>query len=859
MKIDENKIDVEMSDVFKDKTSEFRMESSAIAFEILTTKIYTRPVDAIVRELACNARDAHIEAGTQDRPIEIFLPSSQTYDNPFKAYREAVSSDHFTIRDYGTGLSPEQIENLYTVFFSSNKRDTNDLTGCFGIGSKSPFAYSDTFSVASYYNGKKHLYVMSKSATGVPSVTSIASTDTTEDNGLEISIPVKSQDITKFQSAAQWLFAFETKPRIACPEFNHKDFDVRYKYFHLKTPGDFSIRILPLSDEFQESTRHIEMGGVIYGMPRILNTHNIWTQDFYRGSMIILRMPTGSLSPSPSREEIHLDVDGKAEKAIRKELDRNKESLRQWLNKHQETKPTDINEITSWLLGYFDKIHKVSRFASMRFANITNLISKKLTSGLRDDLLDTTLHLKNYTPHCFKIKEKDTEKEVCDHKAIIVDTDCKLLTLTLGKTKFLNTGSRYRNPAPHVELYITKFTVDWQDEEFFAPYANSFMQYRKPTLIVIDSLRKYTLAYDYINNNNSIRKFTWIAGFKEGATYTNSRSIPVLENPDAFINKFNDLYQEHYYYDIIKLSDIVNAEEEYRKEEKKNNTGFTTSTPATRPKTRPLYERIVDQNGALLPIPYRYSDSPIPYQKFSYEYFEKLLKTKTVRYITLSSRAANGCYGHIEPEAFQHFNAQLISHIVAKYMQLNGHGRAPIILLKETWQDKVPNTWECVDTYVSKALENLQEVINYHGLHKPTVCKNVNQYLGDLYKVHIDDQETTFRSNEFRALYKAINHQYDSLPTGLFREYESMHWEEKTNSHSMILSSLDSLNRAYYRAYGKELNVSSSKSALKVHSLVIDEVFRRLRYVPTSIYALITDSAPYVGVNLNLKEGYSYV
>ena len=77
------------------KETSFSIKASPIAFDILSNKLYSDPILAIVRELLCNAYDSHVVAGTTDIPIDITFPNNL--------------ENTFTIRDYGTGLSKESI------------------------------------------------------------------------------------------------------------------------------------------------------------------------------------------------------------------------------------------------------------------------------------------------------------------------------------------------------------------------------------------------------------------------------------------------------------------------------------------------------------------------------------------------------------------------------------------------------------------------------------------------------------------------------------------------------------------------------------------------------------------------------
>ena len=154
--------------------STFKISASPVAFDILSSKLYSNPILAIVRELLTNAYDSHKAAGKEDIPIKVNFPS---YLEP-----------NFIIRDYGLGLSKEDVMEMYTTFFSSTKSDSNDFTGCFGLGSKTPFSYTTSFSVNSYWNGTKYYFIATKKD-GLPNIFFVKEEPTEEENGLEISIP----------------------------------------------------------------------------------------------------------------------------------------------------------------------------------------------------------------------------------------------------------------------------------------------------------------------------------------------------------------------------------------------------------------------------------------------------------------------------------------------------------------------------------------------------------------------------------------------------------------------------------------------------------------------------------------------
>ncbi len=81
----------------------FTIQNSPLAFEILSSRLYSDPMTAIIRELLSNAYDSQCLVGKENVPIKVQLPD---YLNP-----------NFIIRDYGIGLEKDEVLLLYTSFF----------------------------------------------------------------------------------------------------------------------------------------------------------------------------------------------------------------------------------------------------------------------------------------------------------------------------------------------------------------------------------------------------------------------------------------------------------------------------------------------------------------------------------------------------------------------------------------------------------------------------------------------------------------------------------------------------------------------------------------------------------------------
>jgi len=182
---------------------EFRIRNSAKAFSILSSGLYANKIRAIIRELSCNAVDSHVAAGKKGTPFDVHLPN--------------VLEPWFSIRDYGTGLSHDQVVNIYTTYFESTKTASNEFIGALGLGSKSPFAYTDNFSVIAVKDGVKGIYTAFINEQGVPSIALMTSENTTDPNGVEVKFSVNDRpDFERFRSEATKVYTyFKDRPVIS--------------------------------------------------------------------------------------------------------------------------------------------------------------------------------------------------------------------------------------------------------------------------------------------------------------------------------------------------------------------------------------------------------------------------------------------------------------------------------------------------------------------------------------------------------------------------------------------------------------------------------------------------------------------
>ena len=77
---------------------------------MFTKNIYSNPIGMVVREITSNCYDSHTEAKVNS-PVVI----RKTFD-------KLDNSHYISFIDYGVGMSPDRVENIYGVYFKSTKR-----------------------------------------------------------------------------------------------------------------------------------------------------------------------------------------------------------------------------------------------------------------------------------------------------------------------------------------------------------------------------------------------------------------------------------------------------------------------------------------------------------------------------------------------------------------------------------------------------------------------------------------------------------------------------------------------------------------------------------------------------------------
>ena len=177
----------------------FTINFDAKMARILADGLYSDKVQSVIRELSCNAWDSHVMAGKVDTPFQVHFPTTL---EPW-----------FSVQDFGVGLSHQQVLDIYTRYGASTKTDSNDVIGQLGLGSKSPFALTNAFDVTARKGGSENHYSMYRNEHGMPCVAHLGENTTTEQDGVIVKVPVRSEQRREFMDKAREVYKwFPVKP-----------------------------------------------------------------------------------------------------------------------------------------------------------------------------------------------------------------------------------------------------------------------------------------------------------------------------------------------------------------------------------------------------------------------------------------------------------------------------------------------------------------------------------------------------------------------------------------------------------------------------------------------------------------------
>jgi len=415
-------------------TSEFKIRSTAHSFRILSSGLYSNKIRAIVRELSTNAADSHIQAGIPETPFEVHLPS--------------LLEPWFSVRDYGTGLDYDDVLDIYTTYFCSTKTDSDDYTGALGLGSKSPFAYTENFSVTTIKNGIQNIFSAYISEVGVPSIALLSTNTTNEPNGLEVKFSVlNTSDYRKFRDEAQYTLQwFRVHPTVIGA--------------YTKSVRTYTHESIIPGAHIGDSGPCAVMGNISYPLNNIPNL-DILPEDvraFLRYG-VELHFGIGDLEVAASREE--LSYTPKTIAAIVHKLEQFSSALSAWISDEVDK----IDGVWGKTTFLYDK-HQSSIYR----AAVTGYVSKTafkyaVTSGTyfskhtfvytAPDLLARNLSITAYTVSAGNLRKASVvvNEGILSH-AIRMDSDVVFVLDDLTKTSFARLKYHYKSTGFYGTVYL---------------------------------------------------------------------------------------------------------------------------------------------------------------------------------------------------------------------------------------------------------------------------------------------------------------------------------------------------------------------------------------------------------------------
>lgn len=299
------------------ETSVVEVNTSPESVKILTENLYSDVPLAVVRELSANAIDANRDANNRLNDFIIHVPSKK--------------EPYFSIEDHGTGMSKEKVMHVFKDFFKSTRDKDNDHAGMYGLGAKTPLAYTRNFSIVSSFNGESNAYIETWEDDKLPEVSLIPNTTKSSNiTGTKITVPVKEEDIYDFNTAIVKTCAFFP----GVPSFENLEDNSSFNYYkqssHKNDEFTMTTEILEkINQDFKKSNVnpwvafsgkrvvlyeriYVEMGNVGYPVDKAdlfepdsaFGTFYESLRDFV--NVIVIHANIGDVDVLPSRENLKL-------------------------------------------------------------------------------------------------------------------------------------------------------------------------------------------------------------------------------------------------------------------------------------------------------------------------------------------------------------------------------------------------------------------------------------------------------------------------------------------------------------------------------------------------------------------------
>lgn len=476
---------------------------------LLSSNLYSNPEQSFIREIVSNAWDSHVEANTTNVPVII-------------KFTKVQNDWEISIRDFGTGLSPERFKNIFCNIGSSTKRESNKFIGGFGLGRFSALACSNTVYITSYYEGIAYYYIMVKSGNVITN-NLILQKETTEKNGVEITIK-KLKSLYSYTKVLECITFF---PNVYISGIDTDFNDIKIKRFTNFAAASTNIKLKFL------------LGNVLYPYnDSFIDKENKEFMDNIKSSGIVITFDIGELEVTPNRESIIYTTE-----TIKKINDKIKAAREEIKTLIKNKVPNNCDN----LYEYYDLL-----FNSFVYDPIKDIYYKY---SCREERVGYKFHFKN---NSLTFKHKILDEQAYGHLVYF------FISRPINVKGFIYNNKFYQNKTPiALEKYIrnrhkkiiilnkdtrfTKVLKDWLYENYNnyivitsftkEEFSNYIFQHIIPHHLPKrgDEQQLVNYMYEYFMSNAKVLDLNTNVSFQEYAAKSKAQKIHVIKQIKEFI------------------------------------------------------------------------------------------------------------------------------------------------------------------------------------------------------------------------------------------------------------------------------------------------------------------------------------